>query len=291
MIYSMTGYGQATGEFGDKQIQVELKSLNGKATELRLRFPSSYKDKELLMRQRILDRLSRGKIDVTISTLSSEGEEGYDINKKLFAKYYNELNSLKEAHQIDHGDLIQAVMRIPNVVVAKDEVITDEEWTCVQGILDKAITNFLDFRKTEGNAMADDLSKRANNINSLLGSTAEYEKERIETVKKRMRKNLELYFSNESIDENRFEQELIFYIEKLDITEEKVRLAQHCKYFIEVLENSDEVIGKKLGFISQEMGREINTLGAKSQHSELQQIVVNMKDELEKIKEQLANIV
>ena len=291
MIYSMTGYGQAIGEFGDKQIQVELKSLNGKSTELRLRVPSTYKNKELIIRQYVLDKAQRGKLDASITFLSAEVGEGFQINKKLFKKYFNEMDSLRKELNIEGGDLVQSIMRIPDVVMAAEVPISDEEWKVVEETLAEAVKNFLIFREDEGEAMANDLRVRASNIEVLLEDTTEFEEQRIETVKTRLRKHLDLYVGSEKVDENRFEQELIFYMEKLDITEEKVRLKQHCKYFKEILDNKDEVVGKKLAFIGQEMGREINTLGAKSQNSELQQIVVNMKDELEKIKEQLANIV
>lgn len=291
MIYSMTGYGQAIGEYGDKQIQVELKSLNGKATDLRLRVPSNYKEKEIILRKMILDKALRGKLDASVSMLSGQGEDGYALNKALFKKYFNEISDLKTELGINEGDLVQTVMRIPNVIMPVEEPIKPEEWDVVVDTLERAVEAFLEFRAAEGAALKNDLYLRAENIEDHLANTTVHEESRIEAIKKKMKKNLINFFANESIDENRFEQELIYYIEKLDITEEKVRLVQHCKYFKEVLDSDEPLKGKKLGFISQEIGREINTLGAKSQNSELQVLVVSMKDELEKIKEQVANTV
>ena len=291
MLQSMTGFGRASGEFNGKQIQIELKSLNGKATDVRVRIPNNFKEKEILLRNLVLERLHRGKIDLNISNPAGSGHEEFALNKELFAKYYKEIEALKRDLKFENEDALQSILRIPNVMTPVDEEMSEEEWSFVKEVLDKAISNFLSFSQTEGDAMYKDLSLRINNIISLLNSVNPQEGERIEKIKERIRKNLNLHFSSENVDQNRFEQELIYYIEKLDITEEKVRLEQHCNYFLEILNDSGVVKGKKLGFISQEMGREINTLGAKSQDSTLQQIVVNMKDELEKIKEQLANVV
>jgi len=290
MIYSMTGYGQAVGEYLNKQIQVEIKSLNGKSTDIRMRVPNNYKEKELTLRSHILEAVKRGKLDFGITVNSAAGEDGYSLNKELFLKYYAELSDLHKNNGIDGGDLTQSIMRIPNVIMAEDNKLSDEEWKVALQTVDNAIKSFTEFRLEEGEAMKKDLKERIQIIESSQEKLKEFETDRIETVKARMRKNLESFLENEHVDENRFEQELIYYIEKLDITEEKVRLAQHCKFFKEILDNNTAVVGKKLNFITQEIGREINTLGAKSQHSDIQQIVVVMKDELEKVKEQLANI-
>jgi len=244
----------------------------------------------LSLRSHILEAVKRGKLDFGITINSAAGEDGFSLNKELFLKYYNELSDLHQTNNIEGGDLTQAIMRIPNVIMAEDNKLSDEEWQVAIQTVDNAIEAFTGFRLEEGEAMEKDLRERIEIIESSQARLEEHEGDRIETVKARMRKNLESFVENEHVDENRFEQELIYYIEKLDITEEKVRLAQHCKFFKEILNNKTAVVGKKLNFITQEIGREINTLGAKSQHSEIQQIVVVMKDELEKIKEQLANI-
>lgn len=291
MIQSMTGYGQSTGSFEGKKIRIEIKALNGKASDVRMRLPNNFKEKEIMLRAILLDRLKRGKIDLTIQTMVGDGDDEYNLNKGLFKKYYQEIKSLKDELNFVEGDIVQSILRIPNVVMANDDVMSPKEWDSIKTILDDAILQFLSFRNTEGEAMYKDFVLRIKNLNQLLEDTKEHEDERIEKIKARLMKNLNQHLSSENIDQNRFEQELIFYLERLDITEEKVRLAQHCKYFIEVIDGDDLIKGKKLAFIAQEMGREINTLGAKSQNSALQQIVVNMKDELEKIKEQMANIV
>lgn len=287
----MTGYGQASNQFKDKTIQVEIKSLNGKTSDIRCKVPGSYKEKEIQLRKNLMDKAYRGKFDFSLTVESDKGDDEYGLNKALFRKYYNELTELKEELGIDSGDIIQSILRIPNVVGAINEEIDEDEWEVVLRTSDEAIKALNNFRAEEGKAAEKDLKDAASTIAELLTKVEPFEGGRIETLKERFRKNLEDFQTDEKVDRNRFEQEIIYYLEKLDINEEKVRLSQHCKYFNEVLDSGNPEIGKKLGFIAQEMGREINTLGAKANEKNIQQMVVSMKDALEKIKEQVANIV
>lgn len=291
MLLSMTGYGRETQTVGDKTINIEVRSLNSKYSDLRLKIPQNYKEKEHQIRRIVTDKTQRGKIDVVIETTSLQGDDEYGLNKALFSKYYKELSSIADELGAPKSDLTAAILRLPNVVATEAQHIDENEWKDVLKILDKALENFKQFRLTEGKVLEDDLQTRTENIMALLEKVDPFEKERIEKIRKRMRQNLEDHFGKENVDENRFEQEVIFYIEKIDISEEKVRLAQHCKYFLEELHKKTTAKGRKLSFISQEMGREINTLGAKAYSSDIQKYVVGMKDELEKIKEQVANAV
>lgn len=287
----MTGFGQASNQFKDKKIQVEIKSLNGKTSDIRCKVPGSYKEKEIQLRKNLLDKAFRGKFDFNLTIESDKGDDEYGLNKALFKKYYRELMELKEELNIESGDIVQSILRIPNVVGAINEEVDEEEWEVVLKTSDEAIKALNNFRAEEGKAAERDLKEASTAISDLLEKIEPYEAGRIETLKERFRKNLEEFQTDEKVDRNRFEQEIIYYLEKLDINEEKVRLSQHCKYFNEVLNDGNPEIGKKLGFIAQEMGREINTLGAKANEKNIQQMVVSMKDALEKIKEQVANIV
>ncbi len=291
MVLSMTGYGQASRAFKDKTIRVEIKSLNGKTSDIRCKVPGSYKEKEIQLRKLVLEKAHRGKFDFSLTIESEKGDDEYGLNKLLFKKYYKELTDLHNELNIPQGDIVQSILRIPNVVGAINEEVDEEEWSHVILTCEEALAALNNFRATEGTAAEKDLRNAASNIASLLKDVEQYEGGRIETLKERFRKNLEEFNQDEQVDRNRFEQEIIYYIEKLDVNEEKVRLAQHCKYFDEVMDSGTDVIGKKLGFIAQEMGREINTLGAKANEKNIQKIVVSMKDSLEKIKEQVANIV
>ena len=291
MVLSMTGYGQASREFKDKTIRVEIKSLNGKTSDIRCKVPGSYKEKEIQLRKYIMEKAYRGKFDFSLTIDSSKGDEEYGLNKSLFKKYYQEISELQEELGIPQGDIVQTILRIPNVVGATNEELDEGEWAEVMQTTVDAIEKLNNFRATEGTAAEKDMRDAATRIANLLKDVEQFEEGRIETLKERFRRNLEEFNQDEKVDRNRFEQEIIYYIEKLDVNEEKVRLAQHCIYFDEVI-NSDAVeIGKKLGFIAQEMGREINTLGSKANEKNIQKIVVSMKDALEKIKEQVANIV
>ncbi len=285
MIHSMTGYGKATAECTDKKVTVEIRSLNSKNLDINTRIPLLYREKELEIRKLLSERLQRGKVDFSINTESTAANKNQELNHEVIKAYMQEFKEVvSDASNIE---LLSIVMRLPDVLKHSSDSIDDDEWKIVMDLMNQAIDNLNQFRLAEGSAIKEDFIKRIKNIEQLLSEVSPFESERIVTLKERFLKNLEEL--NTEYDQNRYEQELIYYIERLDITEEKVRLAQHCKYFIETL-NTDQSEGKKLGFICQEIGREINTLGSKSNHSELQRIVVQMKDELEKIKEQILNI-
>jgi len=290
MLYSMTGFGRAFSAYKDKKIIFEIRSLNGKTTDLRLRYPLNYKDKEIEIRKTVLSAMERGKIDGTLTIESELGEECYTLNKTLFKKYYSELKELIGETDIEGGDILQSILRIPNVVMPQESIPDKEEWVLVQKLILEAVENINAFRKKEGAVMYNDLKENIDGIIQNLEGLEPYEENRIDTIKTKMRKNLSQFLTDEKIDQNRFEQELLFYLERLDINEEKIRLKQHCKYFLEVMDEKTISKGKKLSFISQEIGREINTLGAKAQEHNIQQHVVSMKDNLERIKEMNANI-
>ena len=289
MLLSMTGYGRVSRNYRDKTIIVEIRSLNSKFTDLRLKAPQHYKEKEPDIRKILTERLERGKIDFALEINSSTGEDGFALNIPLFKRYVTELRQLSAELKVETGDLLQAVLRLPNVVATANDEIEEQEWENVFSAIKEAIEQFEQFRASEGKVLQEELRSRIVLIQENLEKVGPLEGERVVRMRQRLHQNLEESLGKEKIDENRFEQEIIHYLEKLDITEEKVRLAQHCKYFIEELTQQGTQKGRKLSFISQEIGREINTLGAKAYSSEIQRLVVVMKDELEKIKEQVAN--
>jgi uncharacterized protein (TIGR00255 family) len=291
MLLSMTGYGRVAHSYSDKTISIELRSLNSKYTDIRAKIPQNYKEKEPELRKMVTDRVHRGKIEVVIDVQSAQGDNEYGLNTALFRKYYRELKQLSDELGIEGSDIMQSILRIPNVVTAAADSIDEQEWKEVLKALNMAMDKFEQFRKTEGAAMEQDMTARVQTIQELLSQLDPFEQERVDLLRQRMYKNLEEYMGKDKVDENRFEQEILFYLEKIDITEEKVRLEQHCKYYQEELQKKTPLKGRKLSFISQEMGREINTMGAKAYSSNIQRIVVSMKDELEKIKEQVANSV
>lgn len=291
MLLSMTGYGRESVSFKDKTITVEIRSLNSKFTDMRLKMPQNFKEKETELRRVVMERVERGKIDVSIEVKSHHGDEDFSLNTALFKKYYHELTKLAEELKIPQGDMMLAILRLPNVVATDAEEIEEEEWEAVLNAMNAAMGNFEKFRTAEGRVMEEDMRTRVKIIRNYLEQLDPFETDRVTRLRTRMHQNLEEYLGKEKIDENRFEQEILFYLEKIDITEEKVRLGQHCIYYMEELEKNYTQKGRKLSFISQEMGREINTLGAKAYSSEIQKLVVGMKDELEKIKEQIANTV
>lgn len=292
MVVSMTGFGHAQEVVGNQKFSLEIKTLNGKAMDIRLKVPSYYKDKEMLVRRRLLEGIVRGKIEAVLSISSELGDDEFGVNASLFKKYFKELDQIhKDLGVSTPLDMTSAILRIPNVVSSREEEITDEEWAVVQRVMSAAIVSLNEFRSEEGKALYQDLVDSQKIIVDCLAQVQPFEEERIENVKARLNKNLNELKTNDQLDQNRFEQELIYYLEKLDINEEKVRLQQHCNYFDEVVNSEVFEKGKKLAFIAQEMGREINTLGSKAQHPEMQQIVVSMKEALEKIKEQVLNIV
>ena len=287
----MTGYGRVAHSFGEKSINVEIRSLNSKFTDIRLKMPQNYKEKESDLRRILAERVERGKIDLALDITSHQGDDGYALNQALFRKYYRELSKLSQELNIPNGDMLQALLRLPNVVSSAADMIDEEEWAAVLEAINMAIDSFDKFRSAEGAAMEADMRLRVTNIMQYLSELDPHEEERVVRLRQRMHQNLEEYLGKGKVDENRFEQEILFYLEKIDITEEKVRLEQHCKYFLEEMNKPYAAKGRKLSFITQEMGREINTMGAKAYSSEIQRLVVGMKDELEKIKEQVANSV
>lgn len=290
MLLSMTGYGRATGHFGEKTILAEVRALNSKMTDLKLRFPGDYKEKELELRKLVTDHAERGKIDVVIDVQSADGAASVSLNEALFRGYHRELTRLTTELHISQTEMLQAILRIPNVVAAAVGEVDEEEWAVVNDTVTRALEHFKAFRRQEGKVLEADLRLRVANILLLLTEVTPFEHDRLVRARERMRNNMEENFGKENLDTNRFEQEILYYLEKMDITEEKVRLEQHCKYFIEQVDNKQQSAGRTLNFISQEIGREINTLGAKAYDADLQRLVVQMKDELEKIKEQLANV-
>ena len=290
MILSMTGFGHAKTEINGKIIRVEIKSLNARSTEIRCKVPNSFRDREMDLRKKVIDALQRGKLDLTITLDGFSDEENAFINAEAFRKYYRELNLLRTELNIVEGDILQAVLRIPNVIGQNDELADEEEWSLVLKTVDMAIASIKKFREDEGLVLKYDLVDRIKAIDNHLKSIEPFESVRLDKIKERLKKNMEEFVQKQQVDQNRYEQEIIYYIEKLDINEEKVRLSQHCTYFMEELDHKDDQKGRKLSFIAQEIGREINTIGAKAQDSDIQQFVVMMKDELEKLKEQLANI-
>lgn len=291
MIQSMTGYGKATAELPDKKINVEIKSLNSKAMDLSTRIAPIYREKEMEIRNEISKTLERGKVDFSLWIEKKEGtENATPINQTLIEGYYQQIQAISQKLNIPvPSDWFQTLLRLPDVMT-KTEVqeLNEEEWKTAQDCISEAIGHLVDFRKQEGEALEKKFREKIKNITNLLESITPFEKERIEKIKERITDALEKTL-NTDYDKNRLEQELIYYIEKLDVNEEKQRLSNHLKYFINTLENGSGQ-GKKLGFIAQEMGREINTLGSKSNHAEMQKIVVQMKDELEQIKEQVLNV-
>ncbi len=291
MLLSMTSYGRSTAALTNKSIAIEIKTLNSKFVDLRLRVPPIFQEKEMVLRKILHDKVLRGKIEATFTFENQEGGENYSINGSIFRQYHHQLTSLQQELKIPDGDLLSSIMRLPEVVSTSEESISDEDWETIQGTLDAALTKLIAHRAEEGSAIEADLQIHVRSIMQLLDLVTPYEAERVEKVRQRMSSSLDEYLSRENVDENRFEQEVLFYLEKIDITEEKVRLKQHCNYFLQIMGNKEVMKGRKLNFISQEIGREINTLGAKAYSSDIQKLVVRMKDDLEKIKEQLANVV
>lgn len=290
MILSMTGFGRAKAEENGKSYTIEIKTLNGKQADLRLKAPAYLRSKEISLRKKIMDDIKRGKADCSIIIQSDTGDTDYTLNTSLIDNYYRQLSKIGDRHGLQGQDYLQTIIRIPNVVQPNDEDILEEEWSFLQRLVEEALDDLREFRTSEGRSMYEDLRSRVHKISSLLSEVEGHESARNETLKSKLNRLLEDASLPEKVDANRLEQEIIYYLEKLDIHEEKVRLKQHCEYFIDVIQNDEVATGKKLGFISQEMGREINTLGSKAQYSPLQQIVVQMKVELDQIKEQLANV-
>ena len=285
MIYSMTGYGKVVLELNAKTVRIEIKSLNSKSLDLNVRMPNDYRPKELELRKIIGSRLKRGKIDVSFYVDIEKAKNPTKINTSIVKNYMDQLSNISGGGR--NLDLLKMAIKMPDSISAEKEEIDEQEWALIISGAEDALNKIENYRKDEGKALYSDFSNRLNNIKSLLKKAVEIDPERIKKVRERLTKSvLEL---KEKIDQNRFEQELIYYIEKLDINEEKIRLDNHLDYFFKTL-NQNQSNGKKLGFIAQEIGREINTIGSKANYAPMQKIVVQMKDELEKIKEQLLNV-
>lgn len=290
MIKSMTGYGLASTDHNNMKFAVEIKSLNSKFLELNLKLPRSFSDKELFLRNVCSKDIERGKVSVSINI--ERGEEnlkGATINAALLSKYYKQLEAINLDLGANSSNLLQAALNFPEVISYTDEEVDEKDWDVLHGTFIKALKCFNEFRLAEGSVLKTDLELRIRNILQFFSEVEVLEPLRIPQIRSRLNQFLEDNIGKISIDQNRLEQELIYYIDKLDITEEKIRLRSHCDYFIETLKSKD-ANGKKLGFISQEIGREINTMGAKANDAQIQQLVVGMKEELEKIKEQLLNV-
>jgi uncharacterized protein (TIGR00255 family) len=290
MILSMTGYGRSTLTLKEASYHVEIKTLNSKSSDIRCKLPPAFTEFEMQIRKQINDEVVRGRIEVNINLADGGGAEEVSINEKLFKAYFTQLRKISSDLNVADADIFTAVMRIPAITQSGGSDLSEEDYSKIEKAIKEAATNLQKFRMDEGKVLAHDLETRVNIIQNGIEAIIPLEDARIQKIKDRLQKNLDEFIQVERIDSNRFEQEIIYYLEKIDITEEKVRLNQHCNYFKEQLSNKETQVGRILSFIAQEMGREINTLGSKANDQELQQIVVQMKDELEKIKEQLSNI-
>ena len=290
MIFSMTGYGKAVAMYQDRKICVEIRSLNGKSMDLSTRIAPQFKSHEMEIRSLLTSRLERGKVDFTLWVEQNATLDTPAINVAVMQGYMEQIKSISEQLGVAMPEnLFEVLLRMPEVIARKEVYeVSDEEWAATLEAVNKALDELVDFRAQEGVALYKKFISNIENITSLLATVEPYEKERIEKIRQRIAESLEK-LSIVDYDKNRFEQELIYYIEKLDVNEEKQRLTNHLHYFVETMDTGSGQ-GKKLGFIAQEMGREINTLGSKSNHAEMQNIVVKMKDELEQIKEQVLNV-
>ena len=280
----MTGFGRGEGVFEGKKITIDIKSLNSKSFDLNIKIPSRYKEKEFEIRKLLNDRVLRGKVDCYVNIESLNNASDVNINHDLVQAYMQELK--KAAGDGPDFEYLKMAIRMPEVISTKSDVLNEDEWIFLIELIEETLTKFENFRRTEGEILQQELSRNIRKIESYLSQVEPYEEIRMDGVKERYRKSLNEF---DQIDETRFYQEMAYYTEKLDIAEEKVRLTQHLKYYLEVMVD-ENFNGKKLGFISQEIGREINTLGSKANHAEIQKLVVMMKDDLEKIKEQTLNV-
>ena len=285
----MTGYGSAKGTVGTQSVTVEIRSLNSKFLELNVRLPLQFRDKELEIRADIGKLLERGKADLNVSIDNNELAKRSTVNKEIFLAYYEDLKSLATETGMSDDNMLDAILKLPAVLNSEKSEMDETQWKQLKGLIQSAVEQFNLFRSNEGNVLEQDVTQRLNAIENSIPQLENFEQARIESIRTRLHKSVNELKDQLNIDTNRFEQELIYYIEKLDISEEKVRLKSHCDYFIQTM-NSKEANGKKLGFITQEIGREINTIGSKANDANMQRIVVEMKDELEKLKEQLANV-
>jgi len=288
MIKSMTGFGKATAESGDKTITVEIRALNSKGADISLRLSSGLRNYELELRNQLSKQLERGKIDLSIFVESNTAETPVEINLPLAKAYHAQLKKLATELNEPMEDSLQHLLKFPDIMKSERKETDEHEWKLIKGCVNEAIKQLNDFRDTEGRSLQKDFEDRLNKIGTYLEEIKKLDMHRITTIKDRIRNNMADVIGKDKIDENRFEQELIYYIEKLDINEEKVRLKTHLDYFIDTCKENSA--GRKLNFISQEIGREINTIGSKANDAGMQKFVVLMKDELEKIKEQANNV-
>lgn len=284
MILSMTGFGRAETVYEGTKITVDIKSLNSKNFDLNVKTPLRYKEKEFEIRKLLNDKILRGKVDCYINCESLEVSNDVKINEDIVKNYMDQLRAV--ASDAPEFEYLKMAVRMPDVLSTKNSELEENEWKSLLAVVQDSVSKFIEFRQTEGNNLAEEIEKIVQNIENNLNQVSQYEEERIQPIKDRYQSALKNF---ENIDETRYYQEMVYFVEKLDISEEKVRLSQHIKYYLEVMRNED-FNGKKLGFIAQEMGREINTLGSKANHSEIQKLVVEMKDDLEKIKEQTLNV-
>jgi uncharacterized protein (TIGR00255 family) len=286
----MTGYGRVVKDIPGKKITVEIKTLNSKQFDLNVRVPSYYREKELEVRNKLAQNLYRGKIDFSMYVELIEEQNNTSINEAIYKGYYKQLEQVyKSMGKPMPPEATIDILRLPDVLIAEHAELDENEWAKIDAIITEAINNCNQYRLQEGEAMYNDLKSRIENIEQLRKEIEPIEKQRIKRIKERIRSKLDEFIDTDKVDENRFEQELIHFLDKLDVNEEMVRLSNHCEYFLQTL-NEEGANGKKLGFISQEIGREINTLGSKANEAEMQKLVVRMKDQLEKIKEQALNI-
>lgn len=288
MIQSMTGFGRATLVLPKKKITVEARSLNSKQIDINTRIPSFYKEKELDVRSYLSSTLRRGKIEFAIFVENTGADSQHKINQELVATYMTSLQEVGSGN-VQTGELLSMAMRLPDAMKVEQQDFDKDEWLAVMNVVKEAVAALVDYRKTEGLSLEKDIKAQIATIERLHNEVPKYEQERLDTIKSRISAKLTDVLQSVDFDRYRLEQEMIYFIEKLDVSEEKVRLKNHCSYFIETM-NSEESNGKKLGFISQEIGREINTMGSKANHTEIQKLVVQMKDALEKIKEQTLNV-
>lgn len=290
MIKSMTGYGKAECELKDRKITVEIKSLNSKNLDIYTKIPGVYREKELEIRNKISKKLQRGKVEFVLYYEITDDNKATSINAGVVKNYFTQLKSIADELNLGVSEVIlQTALRLPDTLNIEREEINEEDWNTINQTIDEAMNQLDDFRTQEGQYLKKDIEQRIHNIDSFKEKITPFELNRTEKIRTKLNESINSLNTDQEIDKNRFEQELIYYLEKLDITEEKVRLTNHCNYFIEML-NEPESNGKKLGFITQEIGREINTIGSKANDSDIQKFVVLMKDELEKIKEQMLNI-
>ena len=290
MLYSMTGFGRAEETINGRQVVVEIKALNGKQFDITTKIPPILRTYELEVRNMLASILQRGTIDLLINVRQEGAGRPMVVNTDLAVFYYKGMKQIAEKTGMPEDNIISTLMRMPEVVAPEQDVVSENEWQKIRIVVEAAAKQLTEHRFHEGQALLKEISGRISNIENLLEMVPPLELERMERIRKKITQWLSDHLSKEAIDTNRFEQEMIYYLERMDITEEKIRLKQHCRYFSDTTNENDTAIGRKLNFILQEIGREINTLGSKANHAEIQQVVINMKDELEKAKEQVLNI-